>query len=358
VEAIHVTAAITDYDVLVGCDILSKFPDLLAGFDPGGELVVVTDDGVDNRYPALPFLSRDAHRVVLKSGEHLKSLDRAVELIQKLAGWKVSREGMIIALGGGVIGDLAGFVASIYLRGIRWTVIPTTLLSQVDSSIGGKVAVNLPHGKNLVGAFFPPRLVVCDVAFLAELPESEFVSGLGEVIKTALIGDQRLFEMLESKLDAILARDADALQTVVAACVKVKADVVSKDERDRGERAVLNLGHTIAHALEAAQGFEDIPHGVAVLLGILAVLPLSGTSCGLSDETADRIRRLIGRLPIEPPSSLPPIDLIEPFLAYDKKVRDRNVRWVLLKNIGVPVSGVTVPVEQVRSAYKSLSEVR
>jgi len=357
-EGIQVRAAISDYDVLIGRQIMDRFPELIAGFDPGGELVVVTDDGVDSRYPELPPLSRTARRMVLKRGEHLKSFAQAEALIFELTGWNVSRDGMIIAFGGGVIGDLAGFVASIYLRGIPWIAIPTTLVSQVDSAMGGKVAVNLSYGKNLVGAFYPPRLVICDTWFLIELPEPEFVNGLGEVIKTAIIGDPHLFALLEARLDAILSRDRNVLQTVVAACVKVKADVVSKDERDRGDRAVLNLGHTVAHALEAAEGFENVPHGIAVLMGILAVLPLSEGLCGLPRDQSDRIRSLIRRLPVQFPSSLPPVEAIETFAAHDKKVRHQRQQWVLLKGIGVPVTGIDVPRDQVRSAYQSILENR
>jgi len=357
-EAIHVRASTSDYDVLIGHQIIHRFPELFAAFDPGGDLVVVTDDGVDAHYSELPSLPRTAHRLVLKHGEHLKSFAQAEALIHQLAALKVTRDGMIIALGGGVLGDLAGFAASIYLRGIPWIAIPTTLLSQIDSAIGGKVAVNLPYGKNLVGAFYPPRLVICDTRFSTDLPEPEFVNGLGEVIKTAIVGDPHLFELLETRLDAILARDRDVLQMVVASCVKVKAVIVSKDERDHGERAVLNLGHTVAHALEAADGFENIPHGTAVVLGMLAVLPLSEKLCGLPCQQADRIRSLIRRLPIEFPSSLPPVETMEAFAVHDKKVRRQTPQWVLLKDIGVPVTGVTVPEGQVRSAYESILEDR
>jgi 3-dehydroquinate synthase len=354
VEVVHVKAAITDYDVLVGSGIIHRFPDLVAPFDPGGELVVVTDGGVDPRYPNVPELLRQCHRIVLEHGERLKTFAEAESLIRKLADLKVGRDGLMVAFGGGVIGDLAGFVAAIYLRGIAWVVVPTTLLAQVDSAIGGKVAVNLPVGKNLVGAFYPPRMVVCDTGLLHDLPEPDYLIGMGEVIKTALIGDPKLFETLEQQLDKVLARDPDILQGIVSACVKVKADVVSRDERDRERRAVLNLGHTIAHALEGAQGFEHLPHGIAVLQGILAALPLSQAQCGLSNKTANRVRDLIERLPIDLGAVLPSMETVKSFMERDKKVRNGQVRWVLLKDIGVPVHNVTIPMEQVKAAYTSL----
>jgi 3-dehydroquinate synthase len=357
-ETIHVRSMLFDYDVMVGRNIMAELPNLISAIDSGGAMVVVTDDGVDSHFPELPSLQSASHRIVLNSGEQLKSFANAQSLVEKLTEWKMARDGLLVAFGGGVVGDLTGFVASIYLRGIAWVVVPTTLLSQVDSSIGGKVAVNLPAGKNLVGAFYPPRLVLSDVSLLSQLPESEFISGLGEVIKTALIGDPQLFELLEQRLDAVLARDLDILQYMVSACARVKAGVVSRDERDTGERAILNFGHTIAHAIEGAEGFGQLPHGIAVLYGIQVALRLSEECCGLPTATGDRIRKLIQKLPIDPKSSLPPFESLESFLIHDKKVRSSQqgapCRWALLREIGKPVTGVTIPPAQVSSAYKSL----
>ena len=356
-ETIQVKSSLFDYDVLIGQNIVSKLPDFLSKVDPGSTIVVVTDDGVDNSFPKLPTQPRSTHRIVLKPGEHLKTFANAESIIARLVEWKVARDGLLVAFGGGVIGDLTGFVASIYLRGIAWIAIPTTLLSQVDSSIGGKVAVNLPVGKNLVGAFYPPRIVVSDVTLLSNLPEPEFISGLGEVIKTALVGDPRLFEFLESHLDAVLARDLDTLQYIVSTCAKVKASVVFRDERDTGERAVLNFGHTIAHALEAAEGtkgFEQLPHGIAVLYGILVALRLSEECCGFSRAVSDRIRRLINKLSLPRLLWPPSFEFIESFMLHDKKVCGNQIRWVLLEEIGKPVTGITIPTTQVRSAYNSL----
>jgi len=374
-ETIQVKSSLFDYDIIVGRNIVGA--DLsraieVTGVDPGGNIVVVTDDGVDSCFPQLPLLPRASHRLVLKQGEHLKTFANTESIVERLAEWKVARDGLLVAFGGGVIGDLTGFVASIYLRGIAWVVAPTTLLSQVDSSIGGKVAVNLPVGKNLVGAFYPPRLVVSDISLLSSLPESEFISGLGEVIKTAVIGDAHLFEFLEQRLDEVLARELDTLQYIVSACAKVKAGVVSWDERDTGKRTILNFGHTIAHALEKTSGGTRFiasqldtterrkplsgvpPHGIAVLYGILVALRLSEETCGLSSAIADRIRLLIKRLPIDLATILPPIDLLEPFMVHDKKVQDSQIRWVLLKDLGRPVTGITIPNSQVQTAYKSL----
>lgn len=351
---IPVTAANGNYQVVVGIDVLAELPELLNQVNRGRETVIITDDGVENIFPGLPELPPKAYKIVLPHGEQLKTLTQAESLIDELSELGISRDGMIIAFGGGVIGDLAGFLAAIYLRGIDWIVIPTTLLSQVDSAIGGKVAVNLPAGKNLVGAFHPPRLVVCDVFLLTNLPKTEYLSGLGELIKTALIGDPKLFDLLENRLDELLARDANTLETVVASCVKVKAEIVSQDERDQGNRAVLNFGHTIAHALEAAEGFGHIPHGIAVLYGILTALPLSEAFCGLPADTANRIRQLIRRLPIDWSQPRPGLSELESYMDRDKKVRQRRIQWVLLKNIGAPVTGIEIPFDRVQAAYDTL----
>jgi 3-dehydroquinate synthase len=351
-----VTATHGDYQVMVGQRIIAQLSQWTDQVSRGGEIVVITDDGVEKSLPGLSELQPKVQRIVLSSGEKLKTLAQAESLIAKLSKLGVSRDGMIIAFGGGVIGDLAGFVAAIYLRGIDWVVVPTTLLSQVDSAIGGKVAVNLPAGKNLVGAFHPPRLVVCDASILITLPEIEFISGLGEVIKTALIGDAELFELMENQLDKILARDLEILENVVASCVQVKSKIVSDDERDRGNRAVLNFGHTIAHALEAAEGFGHIPHGIAVLHGILAALPLSEAFSGLPGAIADRIRNLIHRLPIDWSQPLPEISQLKTYMERDKKVRQRRIQWVLLKDIGEPVTGIEIPTDRVQAAYATIEE--
>ncbi len=349
-----VTAASGDYHVMVGRRSLAELPQWLDQVDRGGNTVVITDDGVENNFPGMPELPSQVPRIVLPHGERLKTLAQAESLITELTKLNISRDGMIIAFGGGVVGDLAGLVAAIYLRGIDWVGIPTTLLSQVDSAIGGKVAVNLPAGKNLVGAFHPPRLVVCDISLLSNLPESEYISGLGEVIKTALIGDTELFELLENQLEKLLSHDPEILENVVASCVKVKSEVVSRDERDRGNRAVLNFGHTVAHALEAAEGFGHLPHGVAVLHGILAALPLSERICGLPAVVADRIRRLIHRLPIDWSQPLPGFNQLKTYMERDKKVRQRRIQWVLLQDIGQPVTDIEIPIDQVQAAYTTL----
>lgn len=351
---IPVTTASGNYHVIVGIDIIAELPELIDRINPGGDTVIITDDGVESYFPGLPELPPGAHRIVLPRGEKLKTLTQAESLINRLSEFSISRDGMIIAFGGGVIGDVAGFAAAIYLRGIDWIVIPTTLLSQADSAIGGKVAVNLPAGKNLVGVFHPPRLVVCDVSLLTSLPETEYLSGLGEVIKTALIGDPELFDLLENRLDNILARDKDILETLVASCVKVKSKIVSQDERDLGNRAVLNLGHTIAHALEAAEGFGYIPHGIAVLYGILTALPLSEEYCGLPGDSANRIHQLIRRLPIDWSQSLPGLSELKSYMDRDKKIRQRRLQWVLLNDIGLPITGIEIPFDRVQAVYDSL----
>ena len=231
--------------------------------------------------------------LVIAVGEKSKSVAEAERCWDWLAASGARRDDVVVAAGGGVVGDLAGFVAATYLRGVGLWQIPTTLLAQVDSSVGGKVAVNLAAGKNLVGGFYQPDLVVADPALLATLPESEFRSGMGEVVKYALLDADGLLDRLESEVEHVLVRRPDVVGAIVRRCVGVKAAVVADDETELGRRAVLNLGHTAAHALETTLGYGVLPHGVAVGLGLLVALAVSEEMGGLSPAVRERTRRLL-----------------------------------------------------------------
>ncbi len=269
----------------------------------GGSAAVLTDRNVAPLHAArLGSLAR-APLLALEPGEGSKTLATVERVLDFLAASDLDRRSTLVALGGGVVGDVAGLAASLYMRGIALVQCPTSLVAQVDAAIGGKTGVNLAAGKNLAGTFHPPRAVIADVETLATLPEREFRAGLGEVVKTALVGDPGLLALLEERAPAVLARDPELLIEVVARCVRVKGAIVARDERERGERKQLNLGHTFAHALELAAGFGRIPHGEAVAVGILLALEASAHGGVLRDpELPSRVARLFERLGL--PSSL------------------------------------------------------
>jgi 3-dehydroquinate synthase len=270
--------------------------------------------------------------------EPAKTLAEVEAICAALAERKISRDGHLIAVGGGVLTDLAGFAAAIYLRGIPWISAPSTLLAQVDAGLGGKTGANLGAGKNLVGAFHQPRLVVADTSLLATLPERERWSGLAEVVKCALLAPEQdgLLERCERGLERAAAGDAEELAALVAACLRVKAAVVQGDEKEGGARASLNLGHTVGHAIEAAGGYARFTHGEAVALGLRAAIALSARRGLLAAAEAARAQALVARLRIAPGRALsgPERAAAEAALLRDKKVRKGRVRFVLLRGLG------------------------
>ena len=279
----------------------------------------------------------------------------AVEAISRnliLAG--ADRHAVLVAIGGGVVGDVAGFAASSYLRGVRLVHIPTTLVAQVDSAIGGKTGVNLPEGKNLVGSFYPPKLILADPDMLDTLPHREFRSGLYEVVKYGVIADAELFRFLERRMNAVLRRDSAALGWIIPRCAAIKARVVTKDEREGGLRQILNFGHTIGHALEAVTGYKRFLHGEAIGWGMIAATLMAVGTGKLSDTDAIRIIRLVAS--IGPLPSLGKIKASElrPILAGDKKARAGRVRWVLPRRIGKTEWGIDVPWQIVSRAFAEL----
>jgi 3-dehydroquinate synthase len=273
--------------------------------------------------------------LALPAGEAHKNLDAVSHVLDALAQLGATRDACVLALGGGVVGDIAGFAAACWMRGIDFLQFPTTLLAMVDSSVGGKTGVDHPAGKNLIGAFHQPRAVIADLDTLATLPDRELRAGLAEVVKTACIGDAEFFAWLEDHADALLARDSGALTHTIATCCRFKAGVVERDEREQGERALLNFGHTFGHALETETGYGSLLHGEAVAIGMLLAAKLS-TRLGMADAAdADRLHALLQRLGL--PTAVPPGTDAESLLArmrLDKKNRAGSLRLILWRGIG------------------------
>ncbi len=301
------------------------------------DVLLVSNVTVAPLYAGLVKSALAANRiieVVLPDGEQHKTLATASRIFDVMITNRLGRDAVVVALGGGVIGDLAGFVAACYQRGVDFVQLPTTLLAHVDSSVGGKTAVNHPGGKNLIGAFHQPIAVVSDTDLLATLPDRELRAGLAEVIKYGLICDAGFFAWLEQNIDALLARDAAALQRAIYRSCEIKAEVVGRDEREQGDRALLNLGHTFGHAIESATGYVDWLHGEAVATGMLVAADMSARLEHLSDADVVRIRRLLERAGL--PTRAPQIGAASArgFMRIDKKVKAGRVRLVLLERIG------------------------
>jgi 3-dehydroquinate synthase len=272
--------------------------------------------------------------VDLDDREEAKDLGALAELYRQMAAQRLERRSPVFVLGGVVAGEIGGFAAATYLRGLPLIQIPTSLIAQVDSSIGGKVAVNLPEGKNLVGAFYQPRLVITDVEALAALPARDFRAGLTEVVKIAAIRDADLFVYLEQTVEEVLSQDLRALVRLLRRACEIKAAIVEADEREEGDvRSVLNFGHTVGHAVEAATGYRGPSHGEAVAMGMVVATEIAVRRKVCPPETGDRLRRLLQAFGL--PTSLP-VDAAEVlrFVSYDKKIQDRQLRFVLLREIG------------------------
>ncbi len=291
---------------------------------------------------------------IVEPGETSKNGDTAMGCWEWLSALGARRDDIVMAFGGGVVGDLAGFVAATYLRGVRLWQVPTSLLAQVDSSVGGKVAINLPRGKNLVGAFYQPELVVADQRLLSTLPATEYASGLGEVVKYALLAGEDLLVHLEAQAGPLASRDTDRLSEVVARCVAFKAEVVEHDETDRGRRAVLNLGHTVGHALETVLGYGTLSHGAAVGLGLLAALAVSEAVVGLPRDVRARTETLLRAFGL--PVTIPRFDTEALVLAmgHDKKMSAGGLGFVCLQGVGRPVWGVPVDAGLIGECLKAI----
>ena len=338
-QTITVPLGARTYPVHIERGLLSRLGPMLREAMGERVVLIVTDDNVAPLYlervqASLRGAGFTAHAAILPHGESTKCLDRLMDLYNRLCDHGLTRKDAILALGGGVIGDLAGLAAATYLRGIHFIQAPTTLLAQVDSSVGGKVAVDLPQGKNLVGAFYQPEAVFCDPDTLRTLTDEYWRDGLGEVIKYGCIGDETLFELLESCAPGGREALMGEIDTILTRCIQAKADVVAQDERDTGLRMTLNFGHTVAHAVETCQHYEGMRHGEAVALGMRVITRLSEGK-GMTDPgTADRLDKLLRALGM--PMALPDIpeaDLLAA-IGHDKKNAGRVLRAVVLKRIG------------------------
>jgi 3-dehydroquinate synthase len=324
------------YPILIGPALMHSH-ELLAEHIPARDTVLISNTVVAPLYAERLKAALHGRRiieVVLPDGEQHKTLSSASRIFDVLIANRVGRDAIVLALGGGVIGDLAGFVAACYQRGIGFVQIPTTLLAHVDSSVGGKTAVNHPGGKNMIGAFHQPLAVIVDTDSLGTLPQRELRSGLAEIIKYGLISDAAFFAWLESNMDALLARSPDALTTAIFRSCQIKAQIVGRDEREHGERALLNLGHTFGHAIESATGYVEWLHGEAVATGLLIAADMSQRMGSLETSVVERLRRLLQRagLPVDAPRI--GAERALGYMRVDKKVQAGRVRLVLLEGLG------------------------
>jgi len=336
-KEVRVNLGKRSYPVLIGAGILSE-ANVVGRWLPGRQALVVTNTTVAPLYLSrvLAGLSaHDVHSLVLPDGEQFKNLELMNTIITELLRLRFSRDACIVALGGGVIGDVAGFAAACYQRGIALVQVPTTLLAQVDSSVGGKTAVNHELGKNMIGAFHQPRAVITDPEVLATLPRRELCAGLAEVIKYGLIRDAEFFQWLEGNLDRLLALERAALEHALARSCAIKAQVVSEDETETGVRALLNFGHTFGHAMETGLGYRDWLHGEAVAAGMVVAADVSVRLGKIDAAAAARITAILGRCGL--PTSLAPglsARRVRELMGVDKKSKSGRLRLVLLDAIG------------------------
>lgn len=348
------------YAVVCGRGVAARAGALLETLAPVSKVFLLSSPVVSRRWGRAVEKSLQraypTKTILFDDRESSKTLATVGRLCRELARAGADRRSVIVALGGGVVGDVGGFVAASYMRGIRIVQVPTTLLAQIDSSIGGKTGVNLPEGKNLVGAFHQPRLVITDPQLLKTLTARQYRAGLYEAIKYGVIGDEMLFRFLERQLGDVLKQRPAALEWVLERCIRAKAEVVSADERESGLREILNFGHTFGHALEAATGYRKFLHGEAVGWGMLAAARLSVQMKMLAEADETRIERLVrsvGTLPKLP--AVNPWRLVD-WMRGDKKARDGRLRMVLARRIGAVETVEDVPEDLVMGTLQSLTK--
>ena len=348
------------YPIIIGCSVFNQLGAYLKKINIGTDAFVITNAFLKNKYGVKlsQVLSKNkfnCHFKLIADSEKSKSIETANLVIKELAKFDQKKKVFIIAFGGGVIGDLAGFVASIYKRGIGYVQIPTTLLAQVDSAIGGKTAVDLDLGKNLVGAFYQPRLVFTEVEFLKSLDVTQVRCGMAEVIKYAVIKDRKLFSFLENNYQQVMRRNPATLKIIINACSRIKADIVARDEKETtGLRNILNFGHTIGHAIEAACGYKSYNHGQAVSLGMLVAVDLSN-KLGLIDvKLAVRIRNLIKLYGLPMKIKGIPVAKIIQAHYHDKKFSGKENKFVLINDIGKPRIVRNVKLDLIKEAVLRL----
>ncbi len=349
------------YPIYIGAGLLGRLGALVRDRLPETRrALLVTDSNVGPLYgetarAALEEAGIATSRVTVAAGEASKSLSQAFSLYTSCVRAELDRTSAIVALGGGVVGDLSGFVAATYMRGIPYVQVPTTLLAQVDSAVGGKTGVDLPQGKNLVGAFYQPSLVVADVETLKTLPRRELAAGMAEVVKYGVIRDEEFLKYVEVQVGNLLAHDPAALERVVQTSCRIKADVVAADPREKGLRAILNFGHTVGHALEAAYGYMWL-HGECVAVGMVAAAIIARHSGIAEDGRLEvRLKRVLERLglPTMLPEGVDPKDL-GPYLRMDKKAKDGIIHWVMPVRAGEVIVTPKVAPDAIRWGLEAL----
>ena len=319
------------YDIHIGKNISKSILNKHLGNK--NKVLIISDNGVPKKH--IKELKNKINNkkitiFTLNKGEKSKSFSSYKKILNKLLELKFDRSDIIIALGGGVVGDIAGFSAATYLRGIRYIQIPTTLLAQVDSSVGGKTAINVIQGKNLVGAFYNPSLVLISTSFLGTLSEDEYKSGLGEVVKYALIGNKKLRNIIEKNSKDIINRNESILKTIIEESIKTKSNIVTKDEKESGIRAILNFGHTFGHAIEAHNNYKNITHGAAITLGMVMASKLSFFEGHINDYQLDNIVNLIDSLGLNTDHSKYKYSQLKQYFLSDKKIKDGKLNLILI----------------------------
>ncbi len=347
------------YDIVIGRGILSSLGERIAALRPGARVALVTDENVARHYlaaatSALASANIAATPVTVAPGEGSKSFPVFEKVCEALIAAHIERGDLVIALGGGVIGDLAGFAAAVVRRGLDYVQVPTTLLAQVDSSVGGKTAIDSSHGKNLIGAFYQPKLVIIDTALLDTLPARELRAGYAEVAKYGLLGDGEFFAWLEAHWPDVFS-GGSAREHAIARSCRMKADIVGRDERETGERALLNLGHTFGHAFEAAAGFSDrLLHGEAIALGMVCAFEFSARRGLIAESDAARVERHLAAVGLPTHLSqvnggLPGIDALMDLIAQDKKVKRGKLTFILARGIGSAFIAPDIDAAEVRA---------
>jgi 3-dehydroquinate synthase len=344
------------YPIYIGRELLAD-PELLSRHIQGSQVVIVSNVTVAPLYldrvrAALGERSL-VTEIILPDGEQYKSLDTLSEIFDRLMSDKHSRATTIVAVGGGVVGDISGFAAACYQRGVNFIQVPTTLLSQVDSSVGGKTAVNHPMGKNMIGAFYQPQCVLIDIDTLHTLPKREFAAGMAEVIKYGLIIDAGFYDWLGEQMPRLLAREEPVLAEAIERSCAAKAYVVAEDERESGLRAILNLGHTFGHAMETWLGYGEWLHGEAVAAGMVLAMRLSSLRGSIPAAEVDKLTQLLESvgLPVEPPAGMSAADFLE-LMSRDKKVIDGRLRMVVLASLGTAAVVDDVSEEELSQLFQ------
>jgi len=341
-QTISVPLQNRSYPIWIENDLINKLPELLKPLNQDQKWVVFSQEEIFNHYGktlinSLQNAGFSVESIIYSDGEEAKSLTVLESIYPQLIEMGCDRSSIFLALGGGVVGDVTGYIAATFMRGVDYIQIPTTLLAMVDSSIGGKTGVNLPAGKNLVGVIWQPKAVVIDPKLLESLPEREISSAMGEVIKYGAILDRDIFDLISSNLEDLLKlANPELLTKVIGRCAKLKADVVAEDEREGGKRRILNFGHTIGHALETNFGFDTLRHGEAVAYGMLAAGKLSIEDGRMKNEDFELLEEIIGKLPLPVLPKFDPNDILQ-IMQRDKKVRGRKIHFVLLEELGKAV---------------------